>query len=55
MRLPPLQPLPACFLQFKSGLSGDARKQFDQWANAAVGIHNRNKHKLNSPHNINVL
>jgi len=39
---------------FKSSLSSSARETFEKWAAAAEKIHNRNKHKINSPHNINL-
>eukprot|EP00456_Euglypha_rotunda_P057612 TRINITY_DN47676_c0_g1_i5.p1 TRINITY_DN47676_c0_g1~~TRINITY_DN47676_c0_g1_i5.p1 ORF type:complete len:296 (+),score=54.33 TRINITY_DN47676_c0_g1_i5:115-888(+) len=41
--------------EFKSSLSKPALEQFEKWATAAEQVHNRNKHKLSSPHNINVL
>jgi len=40
---------------FLSSLDGDAAAQFNNWRRAAERIHNRNKHKLSSPHNINIL
>jgi hypothetical protein len=36
-------------------LGAEGRKQFDEWAEAAQKVHNRNKHKLNSPMNLNIL
>jgi hypothetical protein len=42
-------------LQFAKGLSAEGRKQFDEWAAAAQKVHSRNKHKLNSPKNLNIL
>jgi len=33
----------------------EALDQFNEWAKAAENIHRRNKHKLNSPKNINIL
>jgi NAD+ synthase (glutamine-hydrolysing) len=38
--------------EFKTGLSADALQQLDDWGAKAVAVHNRNKHKLNSPFNI---
>eukprot|EP00123_Amoebidium_parasiticum_P001373 comp12447_c0_seq1/m.7368 comp12447_c0_seq1/g.7368 ORF comp12447_c0_seq1/g.7368 comp12447_c0_seq1/m.7368 type:complete len:305 (-) comp12447_c0_seq1:446-1360(-) len=40
---------------FRASLSPDALAQFETWSTAAVRTHNRNKHKLNSPYNINVM
>jgi NAD+ synthase (glutamine-hydrolysing) len=40
---------------FRSKLSPAALAQFDDWAMAAEKVHIRNKHKLSSPHNINVM
>lgn len=41
--------------EWLSGLSADAKKQFDEWSANAISTHNRNKHKFNSPLNINIL
>lgn len=38
-----------------ASLSADGKKQFDAWSVACTGVHNRNKHKYDSPHNINIL
>lgn len=40
---------------FVDQLGEPARAQFFEWSKAAVTVHNRNKHKLASPHNIYVL
>jgi NAD+ synthase (glutamine-hydrolysing) len=40
---------------WKAELSPEALEQFNTWDKAAEGVHNRNKHKLSSPHNINIL
>jgi len=40
---------------FKKSLSSEALTQFEAFARAAETIHRRNRHKLSSPHNINVL
>lgn len=37
-----------------AGLSTEGKKQFDEWSKAAISVHNRNKHKFDSPHNINI-
>jgi len=39
---------------FKSSLDQEAREKFEKWATAAERVHSRNKHKLETPHNINV-
>lgn len=36
-------------------LSNEGREQFNDWSVACTAIHNRNKHKYDSPHNINIL
>eukprot|EP01083_Nonionella_stella_P042803 115536_1 len=40
--------------EFKKDLNVDALKQLEEWGEKAVKIHNRNKHKLDSPKNINI-
>jgi len=40
---------------FKESLTSEGLSAFNKWAAAAERIHNRNKHKLSSPHNINIL
>jgi NAD+ synthase (glutamine-hydrolysing) len=41
--------------EWKDGLSQAAQEQFADWSVACTAIHNRNKHKYDSPHNINIL
>ena len=38
-----------------AALSADAKAEWDKCTEAIVAVHNRNKHKLNSPLNINIL
>eukprot|EP01104_Vermistella_antarctica_P001870 TRINITY_DN11_c0_g1_i1.p2 TRINITY_DN11_c0_g1~~TRINITY_DN11_c0_g1_i1.p2 ORF type:complete len:298 (+),score=90.83 TRINITY_DN11_c0_g1_i1:237-1130(+) len=40
---------------FKAGFNADALKYFDETCVLVDKVHNRNKHKLNSPVNINIL
>mmetsp|Transcript_30483 Transcript_30483/g.76523 ORF Transcript_30483/g.76523 Transcript_30483/m.76523 type:complete len:302 (-) Transcript_30483:187-1092(-) len=41
--------------RFVSSLSSAGKQEFLESEQRAVSVHNRNKHKLNSPHNINVI
>jgi NAD+ synthase (glutamine-hydrolysing) len=40
---------------WKKDLSPEALEQFNAWDKAAESVHNRNKHKLSGPQNINIL
>lgn len=37
-----------------ASLSTEGQKQFKEWSVACTAVHNRNKHKFDSPHNINI-
>ena len=39
---------------YVAGLGEEARAQFKQWATACTSVHNRNKHKFDSPMNLNI-
>jgi NAD+ synthase (glutamine-hydrolysing) len=39
---------------FTESLSAEGLKQFTEWSKACESVHNRNKHKFDSPHNINI-
>ena len=40
---------------FKAGLGDEAKTQLETWGEVAAGIHNRNKHKFDSPKNLNIM
>ena len=40
---------------FTSSLGKAAKKQFGEWATACTKVHNGNKHKFDSPKNLNLI